>query len=138
MFVSEIIFWASVALCVYVYAGYPVLLWALARVAGRPPRKGEVTPAVSVVIAAHNEERQIAAKLENTLALDYPAGKLEVVVASDGSTDATEEIVARYGARGVRLLPLARCGKMRALNQAVAASAGEVVVFTDEIGRAHV
>src|SRR5215204_1972081 len=131
MFVSEIIFWVSVALCVYVYAGYPALLWALARVAGRPPRKGEATPSVSVVIAAHNEERQIAAKLENTLALDYPGERLEVVVASDGSTDATEEIVARYGARGVRLLPLARCGKMHALNQAVAASTGEVVVFTD-------
>ncbi|HEX8148586.1 MAG TPA: glycosyltransferase family 2 protein [Pyrinomonadaceae bacterium] len=127
----EIILWLSVALCVYVYAGYPALLWALARVAGRPPRKGEVTPAVSVVIAAHNEERQIAAKLDNTLALDYPVGRLEVVVASDGSTDATGEIVARYAARGVRLLPLARCGKMRALNQAVALASGEVVVFTD-------
>jgi cellulose synthase/poly-beta-1,6-N-acetylglucosamine synthase-like glycosyltransferase len=131
MFVLQIIFWASVALCAYVYAGYPVVLWALARVAGRPPRKGEVTPAVSVVIAAHNEERQIASKLENTLALDYPRERVEVVVASDGSTDATEEIVSRYAARGVRLLPLARCGKMRALNQGVALASGEVVVFTD-------
>ena len=127
----EIVFWASVALCVYVYAGYPFFLWAAGRVAGRPPLKGDVTPSVSVCIAAHNEEGQIAEKLGNTLALEYPRELLEVVVASDGSTDRTEEIVAAYEARGVKLLPLARCGKMRALNQAVALARGEVLVLTD-------
>jgi len=131
MLLLEIIFWASVGLSVYVYAGYPVVLWAGAKLVRRAPRKAPVTPSLSVVIAAHNEERQIAAKLDNTLALDYPRELVEVLVASDGSTDATEEIVARYAARGVRLLPLARCGKMRALNQAVARAPGEVVVFTD-------
>lgn len=131
MSLLEIIFWASVALCVYVYAGYPLLLWAAGRVAGRPPRRGDVTPSVSVVIAAHNEEGQIASKLENTLSLDYPRGLLEVIVASDGSTDATERIVAGYEGRGVRLLPLARCGKMRALNQGVARASNTIVVLTD-------
>ncbi|HKG12117.1 MAG TPA: glycosyltransferase family 2 protein [Pyrinomonadaceae bacterium] len=131
MLILEVIFWLSVAACVYVYFGYPLLLLAAGALRPRPVRKAAYEPSVSVVIAAHNEERQIAAKLENTLALDYPRELLEVIVASDGSTDSTEEIVARYEGGGVKLLPLARCGKMRALNQAVARAAGGVVVLTD-------
>src|SRR5918911_1619956 len=131
MLLLQIIFWSAVALSVYVYAGYPLVLWAAGRVWGRPVRRGEVTPRVTIVIAAHNEERQISEKIENTLALDYPRELVETIVASDGSTDRTEEIVAGYSSRGVRLVPLARCGKMPALNQAVARAKGDVLVLTD-------
>jgi cellulose synthase/poly-beta-1,6-N-acetylglucosamine synthase-like glycosyltransferase len=131
MGVLEIIFWASAGLCVYVYAGYPLLLWCLGRVRSRPPVKGPVTPPVSIIIAAHNEARQLASKIENTLALDYPPGLMEIIVASDGSTDATEEIASRYERSGVTLLRLPRCGKMSALNRAAAHAGGEIFVFTD-------
>lgn len=127
----EFAFWISVVLCLYPYFGYPLLLIGLAAVRRRPVAKGDVTPTVSVIIAAHNEERQLAAKIENTLSLDYPQGRMELIVASDGSTDATEEIAARYEKEGVRLLRLARCGKLRALNQGVASASGEILVLTD-------
>ena len=125
------IFWAAMALVVYVYAGYPCLIFLLARLRPRPVRKAPVLPTVSFIIAAYNEERVIAAKLENTFALDYPLERLEVMVVSDGSTDATEEIVhARFAGR-VKLLALPRQGKTLAQNQAVAIARGEIVVFSD-------
>jgi cellulose synthase/poly-beta-1,6-N-acetylglucosamine synthase-like glycosyltransferase len=95
----------------YAYFGYPLLLLAMSVVRRRVVSKKEITPSVSIVIAAHNEERIIKEKLENTLSLDYPKERLEVVVASDGSTDRTEEIARQYSERGVQLLPLTRCGK---------------------------
>lgn len=131
MLAIEVIFWISVALCLYPYFGYPLLLRVLAAVRRRPVAKRAITPAVSVIIAAHNEERQLAAKIENTLALHYPPGRMELIVASDGSTDGTEAIAASFEDRGVRLLRLARCGKLRALNQAVAGASGEILVLTD-------
>lgn len=126
-----IIFWGSVAVLAYTYAGFPLLVLLRSFVASRPVASGEVTPNVSLIIAAHNEAESIGAKLENVLAIDYPAERLEILVASDGSTDRTEQIVRRYAERGVRLLALPRLGKARTLNAAVAVARGEVLVFSD-------
>jgi cellulose synthase/poly-beta-1,6-N-acetylglucosamine synthase-like glycosyltransferase len=83
------------------------------------------------VIAAHNEECGIEAKIHNSLALDYPPGRLEILIASDGSTDDTNEIARRFAAHGVRLLDLPRVGKVQALHEAVLEATGEILVFSD-------
>lgn len=132
MIVCEIIFAVSLALILYTWIGYPALALLLSRVLPRPVRKSDITPAVSVIITAHNEERDIAAKLDNTLALDYPADKLEVIVASDCSTDRTDEIVRGYAARGVILSrQCEHFGKTVAQNAARRLASGEILVFSD-------
>ena len=129
---AEILFWASACALLYAYAGYPVLVWAVARLRPRPVRRGAVEPTVSVVITAYNEERDLAAKLENTLQLDYDPAKLEVIVASDCSADRTDEIARSFAARGVRLHRQAeRLGKTAAQNAAVELARGEVILFSD-------
>ena len=128
---AQIVFWGCVALLAYVYAGFPLLVALWARWRGRPVRQASITPAVSLVVAAYNEARGIAAKLDNALALDYPRDRLEIVVASDGSDDGTEQIVAGYADRGVQLLVLPRRGKLHALDAAVAGTHGEILVFSD-------
>jgi cellulose synthase/poly-beta-1,6-N-acetylglucosamine synthase-like glycosyltransferase len=124
-------FWGAVAVLAYTYAGFPLLVLARAAVRPRPYRTGDVRPPVSVLIAAHNEATAIGPKLESVLAAAYPGGRREVIVASDGSDDGTEEVVRRYEDRGVRLLALPRVGKAAALNRAIAVGTGEVLVFTD-------
>ncbi len=128
-------FWLSAAFVVYVYAGYPLLLWLLAgRRRERRQRDPDAAalPTISVVIAAHDEEAVIAEKLENTLALDYPAERRQIVVASEGSRDATFEIVERFAARGVeQSFRPERRGKVAAINEAVSRARGEIVVFSD-------
>ena len=124
-------FWGAVAVLAYTYAGFPLLVLARAAVRPRPYRTGDVRPPVSVLIAAHNEATAIGPKLESVLAAAYPGGRREVIVASDGSDDGTEEAVRRYEHRGVRLLALPRVGKAAALNRAIAVATGEVLVFTD-------
>jgi cellulose synthase/poly-beta-1,6-N-acetylglucosamine synthase-like glycosyltransferase len=115
----------------FAYLGYPVLLWLLARGAARPVAAAEIHPALSVIIAVHNGAGAIARKLEQTLALHYP-GPIEVIVASDGSTDATDEIAASFAARGVRLVRNEpRGGKEAAQARAIADAKGDVLVFTD-------
>src|SRR6185295_3920031 len=88
-------------------------------------------PSVSLIVAAHDEAGVIERKLDNALALDYPRSRLEVIVASDGSTDATNALVRRHAAPEVRLLALPRGGKNATLNSAVRAARGEILVFTD-------
>jgi cellulose synthase/poly-beta-1,6-N-acetylglucosamine synthase-like glycosyltransferase len=127
----QFLMWSAVAVGAYVYVGYPLLLWAVGKTVERPVHKAPITPSVTVIIAAHNEEQQLAAKIKNTLALDYPQDRIEIIIASDGSTDGTEDVAARFEREGVGLLRLPRCGKMQALNQAVARSASEILVFTD-------
>jgi cellulose synthase/poly-beta-1,6-N-acetylglucosamine synthase-like glycosyltransferase len=128
----KVIFWAAAAALAYTYAGYPALVWAVSRLRPRAVRRGELEPTVTVVITAYNEERDLAAKLDNTLALDYPADKLEVLVASDCSTDRTDEIARSYSARGVRLHRQAeRLGKTAAQNAAVELARGEILLFSD-------
>ncbi len=129
--VSALTFWVSAAIIAFAYVGFPclIMLWGALfpkRVAAKP-----ITPSISLIIAAYNEENNIAARLDNALALDYPVEALEIIVASDGSNDATESIVASYRDRGVRLLSLPRRGKVFALNAAVDQARGEILVFSD-------
>ena len=128
---AAVVFWGAIAMLVYVYAGYPALVFVLARLRPRPVRRGPELSSVSFIVAAYNEEAVIADKLRNTLAIDYPADRLEIIVASDGSTDRTEEIVrTQFGGR-VRFLALRRQGKTLAQNQAVEAATGDILVFSD-------
>jgi len=127
-----LLFWVLCALVAYAYVGYPLLLMALAAVMGRGPRRDETgRPSVSILIPAYNEETVIAAKLDNALALDYPEGLREVIVASE-SDDGTNAIVARYADRGVRLIASERRrGKVANLGRAIPHASGEILVFTD-------
>jgi cellulose synthase/poly-beta-1,6-N-acetylglucosamine synthase-like glycosyltransferase len=129
----ETLFWVSAFLAVYPYLVYPALLVVLRRVMPRPPRKASIEPTVSLLVAAYNEEDVIAAKIENSLALDYPVERLETVVASDGSSDATNAIAARYAdGKRVRLVAFpANRGKLAALNDVIPQLTGEIVVFSD-------
>lgn len=129
---AEIVFWLSAAALFYTYAGYPLLLALISAVRPRPVRRGDFKATVSVIITAYNEERVLAAKLENTLALDYPSELLEIIVASDCSSDRTDDIVKEFAARGVRLhRQPQRLGKTAAQNAAVAEARGEVILFSD-------
>ena len=128
----EIIFWIAVLAIAYTYAGYPLLLILLSKLRGKPVLRREMTPPATVIIAAYNEERDIAQKLENTLALDYPQDKLEIIVTSDCSTDRTDKIVRSFEARGVRLhRQTERLGKTAAQNAAVEKANGEILLFSD-------
>lgn len=127
-----LLFWLSVGLIAYVYIGYPLLLLLLAKLRPKTAYPSAEAPAVTLLIAAYNEESCIAQKLENTLSLDYPANKLQILVAADGSNDRTLEIVQTYAPRGVELsYQPQREGKMAAINRAMQAVRGEVVVFSD-------
>lgn len=127
-----IVFIVCVLLVCYVYVGYPILLWMRSLATNPDISATPVEPSLTIVIAAYNEEKDIANKLELVLSLDYPAAKREIIVASDCSSDRTHEIVRSYSSRGIQLLELTtRGGKTAAQNQAVAASKGELIVFTD-------
>jgi cellulose synthase/poly-beta-1,6-N-acetylglucosamine synthase-like glycosyltransferase len=125
------LFWSAFGATAYIYFGYPALLSTLARLRPRPVDEGDIEPRLTILIPAYNEQRHIAAKIENTLALDYPAGRLEVLVLSNGSTDRTNEIVAGWPDPRVRLIALERPGKIAALNAGVAEAGGDILVFTD-------
>jgi cellulose synthase/poly-beta-1,6-N-acetylglucosamine synthase-like glycosyltransferase len=130
---ARALFWATIITVFVAYGGYPLVMIALARL--RPARSirgiaGE--PAVSLIIVAHNEEHTIESKLQDCLSQDYPAHALEIIVVSDGSTDATDAIVERHADRGVRLFRTPRpSGKPTGLNLAAAQARGEVLVLCD-------
>ena len=127
-----LLFILSIATLVYIYIGYPVLVWILARIWGREPIRRPCIPSVSLLIPAYNEEAHIEHKLRNSLGLDYPKDRLEIVVASDGSTDRTNAIVERFRGRGVKLLAMRdNIGKTSMLNHIVPQLRGEIVVFSD-------
>src|SRR3989338_2337478 len=126
------LFWISLGTLVYIYAGYPLIVWGLARVFGREPQRADIMPRVSLLVPAYNEEAHIEQKLHNSLMLDYPRERLEIVVASDGSTDRTNAIVRQFAGQGVTLLELREnVGKAAMLNQTVPLLKGELVVFSD-------
>jgi len=134
--VFALLFWISAAAVVYAYLGYPLLIWCLARRFGgltsRPALAEADLPKVSLLIAAYNEERVIEERLRNALALDYPADKLEIVIASDGSTDATARIVKGFAHQGVRLLDYSvRRGKASVLNSSFPELKGDVILLSD-------
>jgi biofilm PGA synthesis N-glycosyltransferase PgaC len=128
----EFLFWTSAGLILYACIGYPLLAQLLARLRPRPVRKADIRPTVSLIISAYNEEKTIGEKLENSLRLRYPEGKLEIVVVADGSSDRTVEIAGAFRERGVRLLHQSeREGKTAAMNRGVAASTGKILFFSD-------
>ena len=128
-------FWISVALLAYVYAGYPALAWARAALRRRTPRAGApvaAAPTVTVLVVAYDEAARIAARIENLLASDYPRDRLEILIASDGSTDATADIARRYAPDGVQTAAFEiRRGKPPVLNDVVPKARGEIVVLAD-------
>lgn len=135
---AQIVFWVSVALVAYVYAGYPLLIALAARLRRRiaspnfQSLRESDEPYVTVIIPAHNEERWIERKIENTLALDYPRQRMQILVVSDGSMDKTVQIAGRFASEGVEVAHFAeRGGKTVALNRAVGQARGEILVFTD-------
>jgi cellulose synthase/poly-beta-1,6-N-acetylglucosamine synthase-like glycosyltransferase len=128
---ASILFWGAAIILVYVYVGYPALLAVLDRLIGRSIRKADIEPRVCVFIAANDEGTVIEAKLRNTIALEYSPDRLEIVVASDGSVDATNEIARRFAPR-VRLLELSpRRGKIAAINEGMRSVGSEIVIFSD-------
>jgi cellulose synthase/poly-beta-1,6-N-acetylglucosamine synthase-like glycosyltransferase len=130
--VLEAIFWICAATIVYTHLGYPLVLWALVSRRRKPtlrPGTWEEPPRVSLIVAAFDEEEVIAAKVANALALDYPRERLELIVASDGSGDATVERARAAGADLVLDLP--RGGKLAAQNAAAEHASGEILAFSD-------
>jgi GT2 family glycosyltransferase len=139
--IAMIAFWGAAALLAWSFVGFPLVLAARAALAAAPsPRRfaeagdgdDDEWPRVSYVIVVHNERAVILDKLENTAQLRYPRAKLEVIVASDGSDDGTDELVKQWsGSVPIRLLSLPRLGKNGALNAAVAEASGDVLAFSD-------
>jgi cellulose synthase/poly-beta-1,6-N-acetylglucosamine synthase-like glycosyltransferase len=124
----EIVFWLTLVLIAWTHVVYPLAAAAFARVREHPVRKGDALPTIAVIVAAHDEEEVIERRIANLRALDYPAGKLEIVVASDASSDRTDELAAAAGARVVRN---ERGGKVAAQNRAVRETSSEIVAFSD-------
>ena len=116
----------------YIYFGYPLLVFILARLINRKVKKGCYSPSITIIIAAYNEERYIEETIRNKLALDYPGDKCEIIVVSDASDDRTDDLVRKYEHLGVRLIRQEpRSGKTSALNRAVLEAKGEIIVFSD-------
>lgn len=133
----EVLFWALLALVVYAYLGYPLLLWLITRFVppsapGKLEEDPRALPRVSVMLPAHNEEKVIRRRIENLLALDYPPEKIEIVVGSDASTDDTVAIARSFDSPRVHVLESTeRGGKTSLLNRMVDTSSGELIVYTD-------
>ena len=130
----RLVFWISALTVVYVYAGYPLLLAGWARLrprrAPRPAAPGDDLPTVSIVIAARNESARLPARIENLLALDYPADRRQIIVVSDGSTDDTLGVLARFGP-AVEAIDGPAGGKAASLNIGVARATGTILIFAD-------
>ena len=127
-----ILFWICVSTAVYTYAGYPLLLWLVTRFKKDKPLEPSETPSLTLLIAAHNEETGIGEKLKQSLSLNYPKDRLQILVVSDGSTDDTVSVVRTYARFGVELLVLAgQRGKTAAQNVAILQANGDIIVFSD-------
>jgi cellulose synthase/poly-beta-1,6-N-acetylglucosamine synthase-like glycosyltransferase len=130
---ARIVFWGGAAALAWTHVGYPLAAGTAARLRPRPVRRGDGEPSVSLIVAAHDEQDVIERRVENLLQLDYPADKLEVVVASDASADRTDELVEGMAGRDgrVRLIKAPRGGKVAAQNLAVRETSGEILAFSD-------
>jgi poly-beta-1,6-N-acetyl-D-glucosamine synthase len=129
---ARVVFWLSLLLLAYTYAGYPLIAWLRARLLPRPIVRAPLEPTVSVILVAHNEEACIEARIENLLALDYPSGHMQILVGSDGSTDETANRAKRYAHHGVQVVAFRRWrGKAAVVNDMVRRARGEIVVFAD-------
>lgn len=124
--------WFSLGTLGYIYFGYPILVTLLARFFGREPKKAAITPRVSLLIPAYNEEAHLEERLRKSLLLDYPKESLEIVVASDGSTDRTNAIAASFQDKGIRLIAMpANVGKSPMLTRVIPLLRGEIIVMSD-------
>jgi glycosyltransferase involved in cell wall biosynthesis len=132
--ILKAVFWGSLAGLAWTHVGYPVAAAGLRRLRAREVAKDEITPTVTLIVPAHDEEDVIGPRIENLLDLDYPEENLEVVVASDGSTDGTHEIVQSFDGR-VRLLECERAGKLPTMNRAVRETDSEILAFGDANAR---
>lgn len=127
-----IVFWLCVAVVVYVYAGYPILITLMARLRKPLSFSSNYYPTVTLIFAANNEQKVIAKKLENTLALDYPREKLQILVADDASIDQTAEIIKSFQDQEIDLVSFQqRRGKLAALNDAIGSARGDIILFSD-------
>lgn len=130
--IAETVFFLSLAILFYTYAGYPLFVYLVSILFSQKVNSSEIFPTVTILITAYNEEKAITQKLENTLEIDYPKEKLEILVASDGSTDKTDEIVKKFAEKGVKLFRQeGRVGKTITQNNAVEQAAGEIILFSD-------
>lgn len=128
---TRALFWAAAASLIYSYIVFPVIVFLRAKLWPRPHQAGDITPSVTVVIAARNEVHHIGGKLESLRRQDYPPEQLEIVVVSDGSDDGTPGVVTSLGMPNTRVLDLARVGKGEALRAGVASASSELLVFSD-------
>lgn len=127
---------AALGVVAYTYLGYPLVIWTFSRLFGqknhRPDVEDAELPHLSLIVAAYNEVSMIKARIENALQMDYPAGKLEIIIASDGSSDGTNDVVKGFAHRGVRLMHFEpRRGKAAVLNDAIPAARGQIVMLSD-------
>lgn len=128
----EVSFWLALLFLVYTFVGYPTVIWMFSRLRPSAVAHGDFTPPVSIVIVAYNEEQGIGRKIESCLAQVYPVRNIEIIVASDGSSDQTASKVRQYENRGVRLLAFAeRRGKAACLNDAVQSCRTSHIIFSD-------
>ena len=130
--ILQLIFWSSIFLILYAYLGYPLLLKGISLFMYKTVNKGTIFPPVSFIITAHNEESIIKSKIENTLSIDYPRDKLQIIIASDASDDATDRYVLEYKNQGVELVRTPeRNGKENAQKYALEQSQGGILIFSD-------
>jgi cellulose synthase/poly-beta-1,6-N-acetylglucosamine synthase-like glycosyltransferase len=123
--------WGSLTALAWTHVGYPLAAGFVAASRRRKVEKADILPSVALVVAAHNEEAWIGRRIENALRLDYPRERLEIVVALDGSSDRSREVVESFADEGVRLLDLPRAGKVAAQHAGAAATTADVLAFTD-------
>lgn len=135
----KVLFWLSIFFLLYTYFGYPLFMSILTKVKKtKPINKKFITPYISIVISAYNEEKNIGAKLNDIINIAYPHEKMEIFVISDASTDGTDEIVKGYSDRGVKLLRLEkRSGKIAAYHKIFPYLKGEIIVFSDAASLLH-
>ena len=126
------IFWSSVFMIIFIYIGYPLSLKLISTFRKYKNTKRYITPRITFIICAYNEEKRIRRKIENTLSLQYPRNRMQVIVVSDGSTDGTAQIIREYEEKGVELIELEeRRGKESGQNEAVRRARGDILVFSD-------
>src|ERR1700733_10508346 len=127
----KLTFWLCLALISYAYFGYAIWLWVCVRLRQRPIPKSYSTPSVSIIMAVRNEEANLPAKLENLRLLDYPQDQLQIVIASDGSTDRTVDILKEQPPNVLPVILERSNGKGGALNAAVKLAQSDILVFLD-------
>jgi len=127
----KFVFWLCLTLVGYAYFGYPIYLWLLARFRHLPIHRSPILPSVSIIIAARNEEANLPAKIENLRLTNYPKELLQIVIASDGSSDRTAEILRQHSSKVLPVILDQSNGKASALNEAVRRATGDILVFQD-------